>query len=135
MATHRPRQYRAEREFGLLVGGILAALAALSLLRRGPLPWNVPLLAVGAVLVVLGLAAPRLLVVPNRLWMRLAELLGRIVSPIVLGLVFFLVLTPIALLRRLSGADPLQRRGGRRETYWHPYSARQRDPKHYEKMY
>jgi hypothetical protein len=129
------RRFRIEREFGFIVGGILAALGGLSLVRRGPLGWNVALLAVGAVLVVLGAVAPRLLVVPNRLWMKLAELLGRIVSPIVLGIVYFLVITPIGVVRRLTGADPLQRRGGRRPSYWLPYSARQRDPRHYEKMY
>lgn len=129
------RRYRAEREFGLLVGGILAVLGGVSLWRRGPLLRNEILLAVGGLLVVLGAVAPRLLVVPNRLWMKLAELLGRVVSPVVLAIVYFLVVTPVGLLRRLTGADPLLRRGPRRDSYWSPYPARQRDPKHYEKMF
>lgn len=134
-STTRPRRFRAEREFGLLVGAILAVVGGLSLARRGPLPWNVPLLAAGAVLVLLGAVAPRLLVVPNRWWMKLAVALGHVVSPLVLAVVYFLVVTPIGVLRRLSGADPLQRRTQRRESYWLPYSARQRNSKHYERMF
>lgn len=133
----RPRAhpFRAEREFGFVVGGIVAALGAWWFWReRFPdlRPWFV---GVGLALVVLGAIWPRALVWPNRGWMKLAELLARIVTPIILGVVFFLIVTPIGVVKRMTGWDPLGRRAGRRDSYWVPYSPRQHDPKHFDKMF
>jgi len=129
------RSYRAEREFGLLVGGVLLALGGWWFYRgRYPVLSSVLLLA-GATLVLLGALRPKWLVVPNRLWMGMAEAMGFVMTRVILGLVFFLVVTPIGLLRRLTGGDPLGRRARRTESYWKPYTERRADPKHYEKMY
>jgi hypothetical protein len=83
----------------------------------------------------LGALRPRLLVVPNRLWMGVAEAMGFVMTRVILGLVFFLIVTPIGLLRRLTGGDPLGRRSRSAESYWKPYTERRHSPKHYEKMY
>ena len=93
------------------------------------------ILPLGALLVLFGLIWPRALVIPNRAWMLLSEGLSFVTTRIILALVFFLVITPIGVVKRLSGWDPLSRRGKRSESYWKPYSGRQRDPRHYEKMY
>lgn len=71
------------------------------------------LLIVGGVLVVLGLVYARALVWPNRVWMRFAEALSYVSTRIILAVVFFVVLTPIGIVRRATGWDPL---GRRRET-------------------
>jgi hypothetical protein len=136
-STTRPRarSFRAQREFGLLVGGIFAALGAWWFYRAkfpAVRPWFV---GVGLVLVVLGLVAPRLLAGPYRAWMGLAEGLSKVVTTLVLAIVFFLIVTPIGVFKRLTGWDPLERRAPRRASYWKPYDARQHDPKHFEKMY
>ncbi|MDQ1558600.1 MAG: hypothetical protein QOD32_1660 [Pyrinomonadaceae bacterium] len=89
----------------------------------------------GATLALFGALRPKSLVVPNRLWMGLAEALGFVMTRVILGVVFFLVVTPIGLVRRLTGGDALGRRAGRGESYWKPYTERRADPKHYEKMY
>ncbi len=89
----------------------------------------------GAALILFGVLAPRLLVIPRKLWMKLAEAMAYVSSRIILAIVFFLVLTPIGLVKRAMGWDPLQRRSGSRDSFWEPYSERQRNPKHYEKMY
>jgi hypothetical protein len=89
-------------------------------------------LAFGAALILLGAAAPKLLVHPNRAWMALAERLSWVTTRIVLAIAFFAVLTPIGAVRRLSGADPLRRRSAPAGSFWFPYSARQRDPRHYD---
>ena len=93
------------------------------------------LLAVGTVLVGLGLLLPRALVYPNKAWMLLAEGLSFVTTRLILGVVFFLIVTPIGVIKRLMGWDPLSRRGPRGASYWRDYSDRQRDPRHYEKMY
>ena len=82
-----------------------------------------------------GALYPRSLVVPNRLWMGMAEAMGFVTTRLILGVVFFLFMTPVGLVRRLFGGDPLSRRAGRAESYWKPYTERRADPKHYEKMY
>jgi len=134
LSAHK-RSYRTERDFGLLVGGVFLALGGWWL-YRGSFPTLAPaLLVLGATLALLGATYPRALVVPNRLWMGMAEAMGFVMTRVILGVIFFLFVTPIGLLRRLSGGDPLGRRAGRTESYWKPYTARRGDPKHYEKMY
>lgn len=133
--AQRKRSYRAEREFGLLVGGVLVALGGWWLYRGRYTTLSAVLLCVGAALVLLGALLPKLLVVPNRLWMNLAGAMGFVSTRVILAAIFFLVVTPIGIVRRLSGGDPLGRRAGRGESYWKPYTERRADPKHYEKMY
>jgi len=92
-------------------------------------------LPLGAVLVLLGVIVPRALVIPNKAWMSLAEGLSFVTTRIILAFVFFVIVTPIGLFKRLTGWDPLHRRAPASDSYWRPYSARQRDPRHYEKMF
>lgn len=127
--------YRAERDFGLLVGGVFLALGGWWTYRGRYPTLSAALLAVGAALMLLGALRPQWLVVPNRLWMGMAEAMGFVMTRVILGVVFFLIVTPIGLVRRLTGGDPLGRRGARTESYWKPYTERRADPKHYEKMY
>ena len=54
----------------------------------------------------------------NKLWMRIGLLLGMIVSPIVLGLIFFVLFTPIALIMRVIGRDELRLRLSEKESHW-----------------
>ncbi|MDC0213243.1 SxtJ family membrane protein [Gammaproteobacteria bacterium] len=67
---------------------------------------------------------PEILFPLNRAWMSFGLLLGRIVSPIVLGLIFFAMLTPVALISRMSGRDELKLKRMELRTYW-----KERDPK------
>ena len=65
------------------------------------------------------LVAPGLLTPFNRAWMRLAELMHRIVSPLVLGLMFFGLLAPVGWVMRMAGRDVLRRRfDSAARTYW-----------------
>lgn len=131
----KKRSSRAEREFGLIVGGVFVLLSCWWLYRGKLVAVAQITLPIGALLILFGLLWPRALVLPNKAWMLLAEGLSFVSTRIILGLVFFLIVTPIGLVKRLSGWDPLNRRGGRSASYWKPYSERQRDPRHYEKMF
>ena len=129
------KSIRAEREFGLIVGGVLVLLSAWWL-YRGKFPAVSQItLPIGAVLVLLGLVFPRALVLPNRAWMAFAEVLSWVTTRIILAFVFFVIVTPIGVVKRLFGWDPLHRRAPASDSYWKPYSERQRDPRHYEKMF
>jgi hypothetical protein len=129
------RSLRAEREFGLIVGGVLFLLSSWWF-YRGKFPGvsHITIL-VGPALVLLGLLFPRALVLPNKAWMALAEALAFVSTRIILALVFFGIVTPIGLVKRWWGWDPLSRRSVHRDSYWKPYTERQRDPRHYEKMF
>tara|TARA_Y100001949_G_C15907364_1_gene295332 strand:- start:272 stop:667 length:396 start_codon:yes stop_codon:yes gene_type:complete len=124
-----------EQKFGRGVGGVLLLVGGYLAWHDGSLLIGPTLLAVGALLVMLSAAAPRVLVYPNRGWMAMAEALGFVSTRIILGLVFFLILTPIGLAKRWTGSDPLGRRQPLKPTYWTPYPARHQNPTHLEKMF
>ena len=98
------------RSFGLTTGGILAALFGLFF------PWllgnTIPLWpwVMCGTLVVWALIAPASLRPVYRGWMRFGLLMNRITTPIILSLVFYIVITPIAFIRRLLGKDSMARR-------------------------
>jgi len=127
------KTFRAEKEFGLIVGGVFVLLGLWWLFRGKFTTAAYVLSAAGSVLVLCGLVLPRLLTVPRKFWMKLAEGMAFVSSRIILGVVFFLVLTPIGLVKRAMGWDPLQRRSGSRHTFWQKYP--ERSPRHYEKMF
>ena len=81
--------------------------------------WSLWYVVPGVVLLPLAYLAPSALAPLNRLWFQLGILLGKIVSPVVMGLIYFLVVTPIGLLRRMLGKDSLSSRlDPEVRTYW-----------------
>ena len=105
------------REFGLLIGfgfPILLGWLIPALTGHGFREWT---LWVGFIGLTVGITSPRLLYYPYKFWMKLGVLLGWINSHIILGLVFILVLQPIAYIMRLTGYDPLRRRRKGEKTY------------------
>jgi hypothetical protein len=106
--THKTTRQQL-RSFGLLVGGIFGLIGLWPMVWRhqSPRMWAVTL---AVILVVPALVAPRMLSPAHRAWMKLAEVLAWINTRILLGLVFFVVVTPIGLVMRLLGRDPMRRR-------------------------
>ena len=122
-----------ERSFGLSVGAVLLAIAGFAI-WRGRTTAAEWLGVVGAILFVLGAVAPALLYYPSKAWWRLAMALGWINARVILSIAFVVVLTPISLVWRLIGRDPLQRkRAGWKG--WTPYPERYRRADHFTKMY
>ena len=122
-----------ERSFGISVGGVLIAIAAF-LAWRGRMDRAAIVGGVGAMLVLLGLTAPRLLKWPSDLWWKLAMVLGYVNARVILTIAFALVLTPVGLLWRVLGKDPL----ARRRSNWHGWSPspeRFKNPDHFNRMY
>jgi hypothetical protein len=122
------------RDFGLLTGGIFAALFGVLFPwlfeRSWPLwPWIV-LAVLGGV----GLIAPLALKPIYALWMRLGLLLNRITTPLILGIVFYVVISPIGLLRRLRRTDSMARSfDAQAPSYRVPTSAK--PAKHFERPF
>lgn len=105
------------REFGLLLGfGFPFMIGWLLpyISGHGFRAWT---LWIGCSGIILGLISPNLLQYPYLVWMRLGHVLGWINSRIILGLVYILVLIPIAIVMRVFGYDPLKRRRKGEKTY------------------
>lgn len=123
-----------DRKFGWTVGGVFAVLGALLLWRQRTAAGAV-FASAGAALLLLAALAPGLLAAPHRGWLALARVLGRVNSAVFLFLTYFVVLSPLGVLLRLFGRDELRRRGPAPASMWEPYPGRNRDPKHYEKIW
>lgn len=107
----------SDRSFGLIVGGILAAIGVYQFFTGSSLyPYFT---GIGGALVAAGLAVPKLLHPLNVGWTKLGLLLGKIVTPVVMFLVYLISVVPIGLILRVSGKDLLrlkkQSDGG---SYW-----------------
>ncbi len=103
------------RKFGLSVGGAFLVIAALLYFWRHRETGAAIAGALGGVLVLAALAVPTLLGPVERAWMGLATLISKVTTPIFMGVVFFVVLTPIGLIMRLVGRRPMvhaERDGG-----------------------
>jgi hypothetical protein len=97
---------REGRRFGLTVGGAFLVLAGITW-WRGSETATVILGSLGGVLALAGLVVPTHLGPVERAWMRLAHMISRVTTPIVMGVMYFVVLTPVGLVRRAVSRNPL----------------------------
>jgi large-conductance mechanosensitive channel len=83
------------------------------------LPIALLIFVVGAVLLLLGIVAPSRLSTLNKTWLKMGTAIAKLVNPIVLALLFFLVVTPMALVMRIAGKKPLRLAPDRAaSSYW-----------------
>lgn len=94
------------RKFGLLVGGAFLLIAAISYWRGHVIAPRV-LAALGALLVLGGALVPGHMGPVYNFWMGFAKVLSKVTTPIFMGIVYFVVLTPMAFLRRIIGGNPM----------------------------
>ncbi|MBZ5725104.1 MAG: hypothetical protein LAP87_08920 [Acidobacteriia bacterium] len=107
----------SDRAFGAVFTALFALLALWPLVHSRPIRWWA--LPVSGGFFLATAIRPSVLHPLNRAWTRLATLLNRIVTPLVTGLLFYGVFTPMAVLFRLRGKDPLRLRfDPAAETYW-----------------
>lgn len=107
----------SNRSFGMVFAVFFLIVALLPLFNgRGPRIWAI---ATSIALVVIAYASPAVLTYPNRLWMKFGDLLHRVVSPVILGLLFFGMFTPIGSVMRLFRWDPMRSKlDDSAESYW-----------------
>jgi hypothetical protein len=99
--------------FWLIVAGLLYW-------GEAPLAAGIAAASVGIILGGIGVANPRFIHPIYLVWMYVAYPIGFVVSHVLLGVIFYGLLTPVGLLMRVVGYDPLQRRLGGAPTYWVP---------------
>ena len=107
----------SNKSFGLVFFVIFLIIALWPLLNDGNIRiWSI---IVSIIFLILGLLNSKILTPFNKLWMRLGALLGIIVSPIVMGVVYFGIITPIGLIMKLFGKDVLNLKLDKnKKTYW-----------------
>lgn len=129
---------RALRSFGLTVGAVLILVALILYWRHDwtARPAEVWLAAAGGVLIILGAAAPQILKPVQKVWMALALVLGYVMTRVILTIVFFGMMLPVGLLRRVFSGDPMHRAVDPHETsYWMKKTYPDDTPQRLEKLY
>ncbi len=107
----------SNRSFGVLFFVVFLVIAFWPVLKSGA-P-NYYLILFSLIFLFLGLINSKLLTPLNNSWIKFGELLGMIIAPVVMGLVYFIILTPISLLIRIFGKDLLNLKySNKNETYW-----------------
>ncbi len=114
----KPATLPPNRNFGFLFASVFTLLSAYAAYQGADAHkicgWLIAGLAVGLVAIV----APGLLTPINKTWMKLGDLMGKAVSPVVLGIIFFVLITPVALVTRLFGRDELRLKKTDASSYW-----------------
>ena len=106
----------SNRSFGIVFFVVFLLIATYPLINGDELRlWS---LIISIVFLFLGLLNSKILNPLNKLWFKFGIFLGKIISPLVIGIIFFLVVTPIGLLMRLLNKDLLNLRFNNNDSYW-----------------
>ena len=106
----------SNRSFGIVFFIVFLLIALYPLINSdGIRMWSVIL---SLIFLVLGLLDSKILTPLNKIWFKFGILLGRIISPIIMGIIFFFVVTPIGLIMRILGKDLLNLKYNNNKTYW-----------------
>jgi hypothetical protein len=122
------------RKFGLTVGIVLLLIASFLIWKHKPSQFY--FLSIGTILVLSGLLFPLILFPLNKLWMTLAILLGWLMTRVILSVMFYLVITPIGLIARISGKHFLDLKIDKtRASYWEKRKNVAATPADYERQF
>jgi hypothetical protein len=106
--SSNPTKPPSERSFGLLFSVLFAGLGSYSAVKGQVQSVWISWFVVSMLVFLVALLTPRLLAPFNKAWFLFGQVSGRIVSPIILGIIFFGFLTPIAVIARMCGRDELR---------------------------
>ena len=113
---HSKVKIGSNRSFGIVFSVVFLIISLYPLINGENLRlWS---LIISIVFIVLGIINSNLLKPLNKLWFKFGLLLGKIISPIVMGIIFFIVVTPIAILMRLLRKDLLKLKFNKNNSYW-----------------
>ena len=106
----------SNRSFGIVFFVVFLLIALYPLTYGGEIRiWS---LIVSVIFLILGLLNSKILAPLNKIWFKFGILLGKIVSPLIMGIIFFLVVTPIGFIMRLLGKDVLNLKYNKNKSYW-----------------
>ena len=106
----------SNKNFGIVFSIFFLLISIYLLLNNNPIYyWS---LFVSFIFLVLGLMNSKILSPLNLLWFKFGILLGKIVAPVIMGVIFFLVVTPISIILKIFGKDVLNLKFNNNKTYW-----------------
>ena len=106
----------SNKSFGIVFFIVFLLIALYPLINNGDLRiWS---LIIAIIFLILGLINSKVLTPLNKLWFKFGLLLGKVISPIIMGIIFFLVVTPTALIMRIIGKDLLNLKFNNKKSYW-----------------
>ena len=106
----------SNRSFGIVFFIVFLLIATYPLTYSGEIRvWSI---TISFTFLVLGLLNSKILTPLNKLWFKFGILLGRIISPLIMGIIFFLVVTPIGFIMRLFRKDVLNLKYNKNKSYW-----------------
>ena len=106
----------SNKSFGIVFFIVFLLIALYPLTYSGELRiWSV---IISLIFLILGLLNSKILAPLNKLWFKFGIFLGKIISPLIMGIIFFLVVTPIGLLMRILGKDLLNLKYNNNQSYW-----------------
>ena len=106
----------SNRSFGIVFFIVFLLIALYPLINKGEFRlWS---LIISFIFFILGISNSKILTPLNKLWFKFGIFLGKIVSPIIMGIIFFFVVTPIGVLMRIFGKDVLNLKYNNKKSYW-----------------
>jgi len=106
----------SNRSFGILFFLVFLIISIWPIFYSGDVRlWS---LVLSFLFLILGLFNSKILTPIKNIWIKLGEILGKFIAPIVMGLIFFIILTPISLLLRILGKDLLKTKFLKNSSYW-----------------
>ena len=106
----------SNKSFGVVFFIIFLIVSIYPLINNGELRiWS---LSTAIIFLILGLLNSKVLTPLNKLWFKFGLLLGKVISPLIMGIIFFLVVTPTALIMRIIGKDLLNLKFNNKKSYW-----------------
>ena len=106
----------SNRNFGIVFSVVFLIISLWPLLSQNDVRiWS---LVISGIFLILGLINSKLLLPLNKIWFKFGLMLGNFIAPIVMGIVYFMVVTPTGLIMRLLGKDLLNLKKNNKDTYW-----------------
>ena len=106
----------SNRNFGVIFFIVFLVISLYPLINSGDIRvWS---LLISLIFLILGLFNSKILTPLNKLWFKFGLFLGKIISPIIMTIIFFLVVTPIGFLMRMLGKDLLNLKYNKDKSYW-----------------
>ena len=110
------KKNNSNKSFGIVFFLVFSLIAFFPLINSEPIRvWS---LAISIIFLILGLINSKLLTPLNLSWIKFGELLGKVIAPIVMGIIYFFVITPIGLFMRILGKDLLNTKLSTNRSYW-----------------
>jgi hypothetical protein len=129
------KQLRNGKKFGLTMAAVSTVFMLLMIYKQNTVT-SIILASIAFIFFLMAMVAPKALEPVEKVWMAFAFFLGNINTKIIMGIMYFFVITPLALIFKLTGRDTMRRRlMVDKQSGWEDYRSRQQDEKHYENMF